>query len=600
MALPTHTASHGAATGSARAKGDPRALWAARGLLLACAALLAAVPALEIGKQGAAAEVVPLPRAADLMEWAEDAAAAGAWLAARFVPIGVLAVLSLPPRRRRLRRAVFVALPGAALALTLTLAVLGVQPGPSWTLPASTALVLPCLGALFGVAAGLAWVRGWRARLWFLPKLALGVVVGAGAVVALAALALEHEPLDIQAGAPTSADKRRLHALFRDANPAEIPAGETRTLRLSQRDVAQLLAWGLPMTRTDARASLALGTGEAFAAASVRLPRIRRYLNLSAGGTLEIERGRLHVAARELQVGRVALPWPLPGALGALAGALAREEPRIKAVVSGIERLELTPESLSVSYGRTTLPPGFIADLFGGDRTAAELAPAVRVYVERLVSRADGLPRGAERFPACVEAVFALARERAIQGPALPENQAAILALGIVLGHTRVEALLGGVLDDELRARARRAGRDVALRGRRDWTQHFCVSASLAVVSTDALSDAAGLLKEELDSDGGSGFSFGDLLADRAGTRFASLATQDETAARNLQLRLARGFRVDDFFPSAQGLPEGLTDAQLRSRYGGVGGPGYARLAAEIESRLDACRAYRETPAAAR
>jgi hypothetical protein len=134
----------------------------------------------------------------------------------------------------------------------------------------------------------------------------------------------------------------------------------------------------------------------------------------------------------------------------------------------------------------------------------------------------------------------------------------------------------------------------VTLRGRSDWTKHFWVSAAIAVLANETISNAAGLLKEELDADrGGSGFSFSDLLADRAGTTFALAATRHEASARVLQQRLAQGFRLEDFFPEAADLPEGIPDAELRSRYGGVGGEGYNRLIEEIERRVAACPAYR-------
>jgi hypothetical protein len=60
-----------------------------------------------------------------------------------------------------------------------------------------------------------------------------------------------------------------------------------------------------------------------------------------------------------------------------------------------------------------------------------------------------------------------------------------------------------------------------------------------------------------------------------------------------MQSRLAGGFRVDEFFPVAADLPEGIPDAQLRSHYGGVGGEGYNRLVEEIERRIAGCAAYR-------
>jgi hypothetical protein len=120
------------------------------------------------------------------------------------------------------------------------------------------------------------------------------------------------------------------------------------------------------------------------------------------------------------------------------------------------------------------------------------------------------------------------------------------------------------------------------------------VSGALTVLSAAAPSDAAGLLKEELDADAGSGFSFADLLADRAGTSFADVATRDDASALRVQQRLASGFRVDDFFPAAADLPEGIADAELQSSYGGVGGPLYRQKTDEIERRLARCAAYRD------
>jgi hypothetical protein len=110
------------------------------------------------------------------------------------------------------------------------------------------------------------------------------------------------------------------------------------------------------------------------------------------------------------------------------------------------------------------------------------------------------------------------------------------------------------------------------------------------VLSSETASDAAGLLKEELDAFGGSGFSFSDLLADRAGTKFAIAATQNQRAARRMQEQLANGFSINDLFPPAGDLPEGLTDAQLQNQYGGVDGERYNETIAEIERRLATCR----------
>src|SRR5262249_61390306 len=99
---------------------------------------------------------------------------------------------------------------------------------------------------------------------------------------------------------------------------------------------------------------------------------------------------------------------------------------------------------------------------------------------------------------------------------------------------------------------------------------------------------------EELDAlTHGTGFSFADLAADRAGTRFARAATASEDAARAAQARLAAGFATDDYFPQAADLPENLTVEQFRRDFGGVGSPRDRQKVAEIEARLDRCAALR-------
>jgi hypothetical protein len=135
-----------------------------------------------------------------------------------------------------------------------------------------------------------------------------------------------------------------------------------------------------------------------------------------------------------------------------------------------------------------------------------------------------------------------------------------------------------------------RLGAGATLRGRGDWSKHYTVSAALAVLEHPLVSDAAGLMKEQLDAlTLGTGFSFADMAADRAGVRFAVAATDSEAAARATQARLRDVFTVSDFFPPAADLPENLTVEQFRRDYGGVGSQLYLELIAEIEARLDRC-----------
>ena len=113
------------------------------------------------------------------------------------------------------------------------------------------------------------------------------------------------------------------------------------------------------------------------------------------------------------------------------------------------------------------------------------------------------------------------------------------------------------------------------------------MSAAIAALAGTALADAVGLYKEIDDSRGGSGFSFNDIAADRAGTRFGERAVAAGQAAP-LQTRVAAGLRESDILPATDDLPEFMPEAEFKARFGGVDGPGYRDMMKEIERRVAA------------
>ncbi len=529
--------------------------------------------------------------------------AAGAWAVAkgpllrvalqwlRYAPLGLLGVLAMPDREGRLARGFRVALPATVVALVLALLALAARAG--WTPPGPFELVLPSLGILLGVWAGLAWRRGWWSRLVFLPKLAVfGVLLLLGGL-ALAVLALEREPAVPESPPIASADKRHLVNLFRGKDARKVPPGETRTLRLSAQELDQLVAWAASVG-VRARTTLSLRPGGVSGVATVHVPRTGRWLNVTASTLVSIENGRLSVAEPRLRVGHLTVPPLLLDAITPFLAAGLQGDRDLRRVLPAVASLSLEPREATLTYGRAEMPRGLIARLVWGEEAGEVMQEAVYAQLDRLLEVLPAAPVGDARFGRALETAFALARERSAQGSAVKENRAALLALGVVLGHPRLAPAVSEKLDEERSGQVERVRGGTTLRGRDDWPRHFTVSSALVVLSAVAPSDAAGLLKEALDADGGSGFSFADLLADRAGTTFAEVATRDEASAAAMQARLAGGFRLDDFFPSADGLPEGIPDAELQSRYGGVGGPLYRRQADEIERRVSACAAYRD------
>lgn len=126
--------------------------------------------------------------------------------------------------------------------------------------------------------------------------------------------------------------------------------------------------------------------------------------------------------------------------------------------------------------------------------------------------------------------------------------------------------------------------------GRYDSAQHFGVSAALAAWAGEPAANAIGVYKEIDDSRHGSGFSFADLAADRAGTRFGELVVADSP---RLEQALRGPLRDADLVPALAGLPEYLPEAEFRRRYGNADNAAYRRLSTDIEDRLAALPLYR-------
>jgi hypothetical protein len=520
----------------------------------------------------------------------------------RFLPVGLLAMLALP----RTRGARTLGLAGAAVLGSFIIAaiVLVLDLGRPWQWPGPSDLLLPAVGCALGVGAGLTWLVGPGAGRRVLLGLAAILLVAPVLLGVALFAAAEPEPLVRESPAVTSEEKRRLYHVLRHKNPKKIEPGHTRRITLDNHDVDLLLAWGLPVVlgegRGNARVDL-LSPQEATVSLTLRVPapaRGPRYLNIVAGARVQIENGRVSLAEPSLRLGRWVLPDEPLRWLSPILSGIVQTDRRLRPVLAGVQSLDIGSGRVTLVYSRMDLPPGLFARFIWGEGLNETMRLAVRSHLQGLLEAASRLPGGERRFGAAVETAFARARERSGRSEAVLENRAALLALGILLGHSRLEELVGQVMDEPDWRRAARFSR-TTLRGRDDWTKHFFVSTALTVLSAQAPSDAIGLFKEELDAGGGSGFSFGDLMADRAGTTFALLATRDDTAARALQERLAAGFRVDDFFPEAADLPENIQDAELQARYGGVGGPLFRQYAAEVERRLWSCPAYRALAPAA-
>ena len=312
---------------------------------------------------------------------------------------------------------------------------------------------------------------------------------------------------------------------------------------------------------------------------------IGRYLNVEA----VIAESDEELVVSELSIGSVPIPsWIIkPVTIFALDWFMGdgKGEP----VYASIRSVKIDGELITVAFQP---PPNLVADVKAAAGAAIHLgnAEAVRAYFKAIarVSRNQ-----APTSLACyMSPVFAVAQERSRGKSAVDENRAAILALAMYFGDNRFELLLRDVKTGDIDD-GDYPSSQVKLERRHDWVQHFTTTAGIQVAAGSGISNFIGEAKEISDADGPSGFSFTDIAADRAGVRFAEVATRSESSARKLQAALADGATEAEFFPKVGDLPEGLSESQFKSDYGDLDTPKYNAMVDKIDARIASVPLYK-------
>jgi hypothetical protein len=401
-------------------------------------------------------------------------------------------------------------------------------------------------------------------------------------VAALVAISMcfQDTPLIARKADISVGDIERAKHMLKKHDPRNARSGTLRAIVISQQDADLALNYAASQLRR-ASTRIVLQPGAALVQASLEVPQspFGPWLNVDAALR---ETGALP-AFDHLRIGSL----PVPGVLADLA--IGRLAAHLNATAEGRLANDVV-KSVRFAEGQVQVVYEWRDDI--PDRLRATLVPAadqerLKLYSDRLVEVVERAgPARSVSLSQLLTPMFALAKQRSGAGDAARENRAAIVTLAFYANGRGLSAII-----PEARAWRRPAPLRVTLNGRDDFTQHFMISAALAAEAGSPLADAIGLYKEVQDSRGGSGFSFGDLAADRAGTRFGALAVK---APPKLQAALAAGAKERDFMPAVSDLPEYMQEAEFKKRYGGIGAPGYNRMVADIDARVAAGAIFRQ------
>ncbi len=410
--------------------------------------------------------------------------------------------------------------------------------------------------------------------IFALPLLAAGLVY----------LAIDDTAVVQRQATLTPAHVERARRLLALHDPRTMRAGVLRSMVVSEADL-DLAANYLVNRYARGSSRVALLDGVISVRASLNLPvnPVGRFINLEVALRESDRLPRIDA----LRLGRV----PIPGFVGnwLLERGLDRLQQReqLTAAADVIRQVRSRDGFLIVDFEWNEATPDRLQAALVGQQEQARW----RVYQERLVALAAIPAMGrVVSLDRLLGPLLQLALERGGAGgaDAAQESRSALIVLAFYVNGKGLSALV-----PQARYWPTAKRHVVTLAGRTDLTQHFTISAALAVTAGSPLADVVGLYKELDDARGGSGFSFIDLAADRAGTRMGKLAVSDAGGPSRLRKALAAGLQESDLIPEVRDLPEFMRQDEFVRRFGGVGQPQYQAMVQRIEQRLAALPLYR-------
>jgi len=397
-------------------------------------------------------------------------------------------------------------------------------------------------------------------------------------------ISLEPTPKVEVAAVLTHQDIDRARTIITQNNPYRLKAGALYNLSLSEKDLT-LAANYLIKNRAAGGIIIKLLPGKLTLQASIKLPNnpVNPYINLQLS-IAEIE-GKTTVS--RLHIGQI----PVPGHLAdfilveVMQYLLHNKDRRL--IKETIKKLTFSNGTMQVVY---KWEPELIAKI-KSHLISGQDTDRIRSYYSKMaeLTRQPGLKHHSS-LTYILRPLFAYAQQRSKEGDPVAENRAALTVLAAYILPGSFNVLMPKTSDLPLPHKF-----ILNLNRRKDFVEHFVGSAALAAIGDAKLADAVGLHKEVADSKGRSGFSFTDLAADRAGTRFGEIATRSADHARRVQRLLVKGVSEGDLMPKVHDLPENITAKAFKQRFKKIGSPEFNELKQQIEQRIDACKLYRKT-----
>ncbi len=390
--------------------------------------------------------------------------------------------------------------------------------------------------------------------------------------------ALDKQPVVTHRSLSSSAEFQRTLSSIEKYDPRNLQPGTTTSLALREEDLQLFLDYFLEETNIGA-AEVDVTSGRIAAKGSVKVPVyfFERYLNLH----ITMFSTDQAVVIEGMKLGKLPVPDQIANVIFKYTHQKMREEiPEYRAILDAIINHEVGNNEVKISYRWQPELVELLAnrgkDFFiDGDDTERLKVHALKLAE---ITNNPALPAKISLVELLMP-MFEFAQLRG--GDPVQENEAAIMVMAFYIMDIDIAKFLGSDV-----VPAQQPGHQITLSGRQDFAKHFLTSAAITISSSTSVADSFGITKEIEDSTGGSGFSFTDVGADRAGVRFAELAISDSQNAIFLQKKLSTNLSESIFIPDLKGLPEFMSEDEFLNKYGGVNQPEFQRVITDIEERI--------------
>lgn len=398
------------------------------------------------------------------------------------------------------------------------------------------------------------------------------------ASVLLIWLALSSKPAVPESTNLSHLDIARAETILKQNNPRYLVPGTLHSITINQQDLS--LAANYLLHRTGhGGAHIDITENSMLVESSIKLPTIPfpAYLNV----WLAVAESEGQPEITKLKLGSLTVPSFLANLIVREILSSTKQTREYQLANSIIQQFKLQPDTLNMTYQWRPDQLGELSRHFisGADTT---LLYAYHAHLMALQSTGASMTGSAANM---LTPMFKFAQTRSIKGDPVAENRALLLVLGAWASGHGMSTLVPAEIRHPWRF-------SLTLEQRVDSAQHFLTSAAIAAGADISLSNAVGVYKEVSDSKGGSGFSFTDIAADRAGTRFGELATSSPEAARRVQKLLSEGTQEKVIIPRVGDLPENMPENVFKQRFGDVGSPVYQAQMEVIEKRIANCKIY--------